>query len=35
MKALPSFKLDLSKCQTEQDISEVAIDIENDIHIQF
>lgn len=30
-KSQPSFKLDLSKCHTETDIAEVAIDIDKDI----
>lgn len=33
-KSLPSFKLDLSKCHTETDIGEVAIDIDTDIQLK-
>jgi len=33
-KSLISFKLDLSKCHTETDIGEVAIDIDTDIQLK-
>ena len=33
-KSLPSFKLDLSKCHTETDIGEVAIDIDTGIQLK-